>query len=122
MQEHIGTRPQWPQRKPDGTTERQRRWTPAWVIVTGAMMALGGYALGQTTILVAYTGGRTVSQVNGICTSALGQLGQALSIKASQNCGQVATYEQAHGWLIILGTIAIAAGIAWSVRRKQGAA
>jgi hypothetical protein len=114
--------PAWPLRKPDGTIEHQRRWTPAWVIVTGAILACAGYALGQTTILVAYTGGRTVSQVNGICASGIGQLGQAMSTTVSQRCGQVAMYEQIHGWLIIIGVVAVAAGIAWSTRRKKSAA
>lgn len=92
------------------------------MIVTGVIAVIAGYALGQTTILVAYTGGRTVSQVNGICTSAIGQFGQAMNIRMSQRCGQVAMYEQAHGWLIIAGVLTVAAGIAWAVRQKRAAA
>jgi hypothetical protein len=119
MQERVSSAPRWPQRKPDGSLERRRRrWTPAWVIVTGAIAAIAGFALGQTTFFVAYTGGRTVSQVNGICTSALGQLGQAMSTRTAGNCGQVAMYEQAHGWLIIAGVLAVAGGIGWRIRQR----
>jgi hypothetical protein len=103
-------------------SQRQHRWTPAWVIVTGALAAVAGYVLGHTTLIVAYTDGRTVSQVNGLCTSAIGQFAQASNSRLSGNCGQVAMYEQAHGWLIILGVVAIAAGIAWHLRQKGTAA
>src|SRR5258708_20372580 len=109
----------WPEGRAEGSLEDQRRWTPAWVIVTGVILAIAGYALGQTTLLVAYAGGRTVSQVNGICASAIGQLGQAVSARAAGNCGQVAMYEQAHGWLIAAGIITAAAGIAWAIRQRQ---
>jgi hypothetical protein len=118
MQERASTVPRWPQRHPDGTIRHQRRWTPAWVTVAGVITAIAGYALGQTTLLVAYTGGRTVSQVNGLCTSAIGRLGQAMSSRTAGNCGQVAMYEQAHGWLIIAGVLAIAGGITWSIRQR----
>ena len=108
--------------QPDGVTRPQHKWTPGWVIATGLILAAAGYALGQTTLLVAYTGGRTVSQVNGICTSSLGQFAQVLRPSLSGRCGQVAMYEQFHGWLIVTGVAVVAAGIAWRIYRQKDSA
>lgn len=92
--------------------------TPAWVIAAafsaaGAILAAAGWALGHTTLLVAWKAGNA-SQVNGLCASGIGQLGQAVNAGLRNSCGQVALYEQASGWLIILGVITVAGGIAWA--------
>jgi len=106
------------QRQPGDVIRPQRKWTPGWVIATGVLLAAAGYALGQTTLLVAYKGG-TVSQVNGICTSALGQFAQVLRPAAAGGCGQIAMYEQLHGWLIVAGVLTMAGGVAWEIRNRQ---
>jgi hypothetical protein len=102
-------------------TPAQRKWVPAWVIAAGVILAAVGWILGHTTLLVAWQGG-TASQVNGICTSAAGQLGQVMIAGLRGSCSQIALYEQASGWLIILGVLTVAGGIAWTIWQRQKAA
>jgi hypothetical protein len=99
-------------------TPEQRKWVPAWVIAAGVIITAAGWALGHTTLLVAWKGG-TASQVNGICTSGIGQLGQVVNAGLRGSCGQVALYEQASGWLIVLGVLVTAGGVAWAIWQQQ---
>jgi hypothetical protein len=90
------------------------RRAPRWVIAAGALLAIAGYLLGHTTLLVGWKGG-DASQLNGICTSAIGQLAQVFSAAGRTDCSKVALVEQASGWMIVAGLAAVAAGLAWSV-------
>jgi hypothetical protein len=63
-------------------------------IAAGLLMIMGWYAATRTTLLLAYgRGGKlTLHQVQGICDSASGQIGRALSGPAAANCGSVHNY------------------------------
>jgi len=91
------------------------------------------FALGGTSVLVAIVlqlvkvsaGGISLSasQVNGICQSALGQLGQAFSTGFGDNapssaCGRAATIEDWKGVTTWLGIALIGAGLLVVMRRS----
>jgi hypothetical protein len=71
-------------------------------IAAGLLMIMGWYAVTRTTLLFAYGNGGTLTlhQVQGICDSAIGQVGRALSGPAAVNCGSVDSYGK---WLNITG-------------------
>jgi hypothetical protein len=69
-------------------------------IAAGLLMIMGWYAVTRTTVLFAYGNGGTLTlhQVQGICGSAIGQIGRALSGQAAVDCGSVDSYAK---WLNI---------------------
>jgi hypothetical protein len=70
-------------------------------IAAGLLVIMGWYAATRTTLLLAYGNGTlTLHQVQGICDSAIGQIGRALSGQAAVNCGSVDSYAK---WLNITG-------------------
>jgi hypothetical protein len=71
-------------------------------IAAGLLMIMGWYAATRTTLLLAYGNGGTLTlhQAQGICDSAIGQIGRALSAQAAVNCGSVDSYAK---WLNITG-------------------
>jgi len=75
--------------------------------VAGVVMIAAGYLLGSVT-----NSGMRLSQWNGLCASGVGQFAQALSTRAATGCGEAATLEQLHGWLIVLGALLVIAGAA----------
>lgn len=71
-------------------------------IAAGLLMIMGWYAATRTTLLLAYGNGGnlTLHEVQGICDSAIGQIGRALSVQAAANCGSAGNYTS---WLNITG-------------------
>jgi hypothetical protein len=71
-------------------------------IAAGLLVITGWYAATRTTLLLAYGNGGTLNlrQVQGICDSAIGQIGRALSGQAAVNCGSVDSYAK---WLNVTG-------------------
>jgi hypothetical protein len=69
-------------------------------IAAALLMILGWYAATRTTLLLAYGhgGNLTLHEVQGICDSAIGQIGRGLSVQAKANCGSVHSYAT---WLTI---------------------
>jgi hypothetical protein len=92
------------------------------------LLALGGVSVGAAIVLqfVKVTAGGislTASQANGICQSALGQLGQAFSggfgdTAPSSVCGRAAMIEDWKGVATWLGIVLIGAGLLVFVRRS----
>ncbi|HEV8275798.1 MAG TPA: hypothetical protein VGQ26_08895 [Streptosporangiaceae bacterium] len=71
-------------------------------IAAGLLVIMGWYAATRTTLLLAYGNGGTLTlhQVQGICDSAIGQIGRALPVPAAVNCGSVDGYAK---WLNVTG-------------------
>ncbi len=71
-------------------------------IAAGLLVIMGWYAATRTTLLLAYGNGGslTLHQVQGICDSAIGQIGRALPVQAAANCGSAGNYAT---WLNITG-------------------
>jgi len=92
------------------------------------LLALGGVSVGAAIVLqfIKLSAGGislTASQANGICQSALGQLGQAFSSGFGDNapssvCGRAAMIEDWKGAATWLGIVLIAAGLLVFVRRS----
>jgi hypothetical protein len=77
-------------------------------VATGLAAIVGWFAATHTTLLLAYRGG-SLSQVQGICDSGLGQLGRAMSAQAEASCSQVDTYSM---WLNVAGFAGLMLAIA----------
>jgi hypothetical protein len=77
-------------------------------VTTGLAAIAGWFAATHTTLLLAYRGG-TLSQVQGICDSGIGQLGRAMSTQAAASCSQVDTYSM---WLNLAGFAGLMLAIA----------
>jgi hypothetical protein len=75
-------------------------------IAAGLLMIMGWYAATRTTLLLAYGrgGNLTLHEVQGICDSASGQVGPALSGPAAVNCGSVHSYAT---WLNFTGVAGV---------------
>jgi hypothetical protein len=75
-------------------------------IAAGLLMIMGWYAATRTTLLLAYGrgGSLTLHEVQGICDSASGQVGPALSGPAVVNCGSVHSYAT---WLNFTGVAGV---------------
>ena len=75
-------------------------------IAAGLLMIMGWYAATRTTLLLAYGhgGNLTLHEVQGICDSASGQIGRALSAPAAVNCGSVDGYAK---WLNVTGAVGL---------------
>jgi hypothetical protein len=75
-------------------------------IAAGLLMIMGWYAATGTTLLLAYGrgGNLTLHEVQGICDSAIGQIGRGLSGQAAVNCGSVHSYAT---WLNITGVAGV---------------
>ena len=92
------------------------------------LLALGGVSVGAAIVLqfIKVSAGGislTASQANGICQSALGQLGQAFSggfgdTAPSSVCGRAAMIEDWKGVATWLGIVLIGAGLLVFVRRS----
>lgn len=65
--------------------------------------------------------GGTISQLNGLCASGIGQVARVFSASALHDCGEIGFADHAIGWLLGLGAAAIAAGI-WLRLKPPGAA
>jgi hypothetical protein len=85
----------------------------------GAVCLLGWAVIPRSSVLIGWhnnsTGGTfTLSQANALCSSTLGQWGQAFSAAAAAKCGQVAHFYDAVAFLGFTGlALLIAAGFAW---------
>lgn len=90
-------RPLWQQRA---------RWGNAG-IAAGVMAVVAAVAIEYKW----YAAG-TVSHLNGLCSSGLGQLAQAGSRAAASGCSTAALLDHLVGWGIIAGVLAVVAGVA----------
>jgi hypothetical protein len=94
-----------PSKPPPAPWQRRQR-LGTWLIVGGVLSVAAG-------LLIEYGWyNKPVSQINGLCSSALGQLAQAGSGTAASNCSTAALLDHVLGWLIIAGVLAIIAGVA----------
>lgn len=96
---------------------REPKWwnTPAALLGGLAGLLLGiAWLIGQQRY---GPGGQySLSQANGFCSSAFGQLGQIANARASANCSSVATMEQWRGWLTVAGIVVLLGGAGWYLR------
>lgn len=97
----------------------KRRWT--W----GLTFVAAGVALAAIGLIIGMqrygpSAQYSLSEANALCSSAFGQVAQVTSVRAHSNCASVATAEQARGWLLIAGILAIAAGAAWDFYTRHG--
>ena len=101
----------------------KRRWTWGLTFVAaGVTLTAIGLIIGMNRY--GPSAQYTLSEANAICSSAFGQVAQVTSVRAHANCASVANSEEARGWLLVIGIIAIAAGAAWDfcLRRWRGSA
>jgi hypothetical protein len=77
-------------------------------VATGLAVIAGWFTATHTTLLLAYRGG-SLSQVQGICDSGLGQLGRAMSAQTAARCSQVDSYSM---WLNVAGFAGLMLAIA----------
>lgn len=96
-------------------TPVRRGWSTACMIL-GVVMIAVGVVLTQVRI-----DGGTISQLNGLCASGIGQLAQVFSGSARHDCGEIALADHATGWLLGLGAATIAAGIWLRQTRRRPA-
>jgi len=91
-----------------------------WPVAAGAVSVIVSLLIGTTKYTNTTRPGHwTLSQVNGICSSAAGQFAQAVSAQAGAKCSSIASLEQWRGWLMVAGVVAIAAGIAWGIAANR---
>ena len=99
--------------KPPPSPQQRRQRLSTWLIVLGVLSVAAG-------LLIEYGWfNKPVSQINGLCSSALGQLAQAGSGTAASNCSQAALLDHVLGWLIIAGVLAVIAGVAAGVSARH---
>jgi len=88
----------------------------AALATAGALLTLGGILL----MSVPFHNG-TIPQWNALCSSDIGQIGQALDSSAQHDCGMVGVADHLIGWLLGLGILALAgSGLLW-LRRVRPA-
>lgn len=93
-------------------------------IITGAglLLIVVWFAISKTTFLLAYGphGTMTLSQAQGLCDSALGQVSRTMSARAAANCASVdasAMRFNIGGFAGLLAAVCAAAALAWRVTR-----
>ena len=75
------------------------------------LMLAGGVSLMVTLALRSYTWhGYHLSTLHGLCSSWLGQWGQAASPQVAAKCTLAGAAEQAAGWSLVLGVAALVLG------------
>lgn len=95
-----------------------------WFALGGGVLAVIGWvALTRTTFFLAYGQGGTLTlhQVQGLCDSSIGQVGQLLSSSAAGNCASVDTWATMANLAGAAGLLlAVAAGVvlAWRSQRS----
>jgi hypothetical protein len=105
-------------RHPSGAAKMDLKFW--WLVAAGAVSVIVSLLIGTTKYTNTTRPGHwTLSQVNGICSSSLGQFAQAMDARAGAKCASIATLEQWRGWLMAAGVAAIAAGIAWGVAANR---
>jgi len=106
-------------RHPSGAAKMDLKFW--WAVAAGVISVLVSLLIGTTKYTnVSRPGHWTLSQVNGICSSAAGQFAQVMNSQAGARCSSVATLEQWRGWLMVAGVVAIAAGITWGIASNRG--
>lgn len=100
--------------KPPPAPWQRRQHLGTWLIVCGAIAVIVAVVIEYGW----YSAG-TVSHLNGLCSSGLGQLAQAGSSAAASGCSQAALLDQVVGWGIILGLVAVVAGVAATVSARH---
>ena len=104
---------QRPPKPPAAPWQRRQRWGNAGVVVGVMVIALA------LVIEYKWYSAGSVSQLNGLCSSGLGQLAQAGSSSAAANCSQAALLDHLVGWGIIAGVVAAVAGAAAIVSARR---
>jgi hypothetical protein len=72
-------------------------------LITGIAGIVIWFVATRTTLLLAYRGG-SLSQVQAICSSGIGQLGRIMSTQANAECASIDRYAM---WLNVLGFAAL---------------
>lgn len=75
-------------------------------MILGVVLVVAGVVLTRIHI-----DGLTISQINGVCTSGIGQFAQSIDVSAHQHCGQASLADHAIGWLLGVGVAVSAAGV-----------
>jgi hypothetical protein len=75
----------------------------AALAIVGALLTLAGILL----MSVPFHDG-TIPQWHALCSSDIGQIGQALDSSAQHDCGTVSLADHLIGWLLVLGILALA--------------
>lgn len=104
---------QRPPKPPPAPWQRRQRWGSAG-IAAGVMAVVAALLIDFKW----YSAG-SVSHLNGLCSSGLGQLVQAASGRAASGCSTAALLDHLVGWGIIAGLLAIAAGVAARVSGRH---
>jgi uncharacterized membrane protein HdeD (DUF308 family) len=86
--------------------EDKRKWGDK-IIYLGVALVI----LGIVVLVVPVYEGATVQQLNGLCSSGIGMIGQAFSQSLSDKCGLAGIADQSIGWLIGGGITLAVAGI-----------
>jgi hypothetical protein len=101
-------------RRKDPGTRRGGTVGLAALTALGALLTLGGILL----MTVPFHDG-TIPQWNALCSSDIGQIGQALDSSAQHDCGMVGVADHVIGWLLGLGILALAGcGLLWLGRAR----
>jgi hypothetical protein len=97
--------------------QEPRQKTQPWIILSilGAVAVIVSFIIGAQKYQGDASGHWTLSRANGMCQSSAGAFAQMMNSQAGAQCAKIASLEQWRGWLMIIGLLAIAAGIVLNI-------
>jgi len=101
-----------PERLPSMGESAVHKWGPRVLLAAAVLAAAISLIIGHNRY---GPGGQwSLSQANGICASAFGQVAQVTSARVAAGCSSITTAEQARGWLLIAGILGGVVALGWA--------
>jgi LPXTG-motif cell wall-anchored protein len=96
----------------------KRAWPIYTTIIVGALIAITGWALTHTTLLLAWQLGDANTEAN-LCASSLGIVAQAQNATTRQHCQLASTAQTISAIMMAIGILVLVAGGVWLWRRMR---
>jgi hypothetical protein len=114
--------PQPPARSAVPVIARAEPLWPVFVIGAGAVLVMLSVILHFVRFAIDTSARASISYWHGVCTSAVGQFAQVASPSLQGRCSEIDLAENVMGWALIVGLLAIAAGVAVLIVQQQQSA
>ena len=100
-------------------SQAETAFWPGYVAAAGAVLVIVALILHFIRFSIAQSASGSISYWHGVCTSAVGQYAQVADQALQGRCSEIGLAEHAMGWSLVLGLLAVVAGVVAAITLHQ---